>query len=219
MDISEFWIYGDSLSTGTHGDNGYLDALCAGLGIGRLRNFAVGSSGLTVHTPNSMVSVLQKQAEDAKLLASSPDMILIWHGSNDWYWGSPVGNFEDGAEDSFCASVRWTVTVLRERYPSARLIWATPIFRLERPDGCEKEGDAFRTGNKIGKRMGDYTAALREASLLFQFPLIEMGQYVNIHMQSEGYYLEDHVHPNANGYRNISRVLIRKIREFWDYTL
>lgn len=57
MKISDFWIYGDSLSDGTHGENAYLDELEREFVIERLRNFAVSASGLTEQTPGSMVSM------------------------------------------------------------------------------------------------------------------------------------------------------------------
>ena len=42
-----------------------------------------------------------------------------------------------------------------------------------------------------------------------------MNRQCHINAFNEGICLEDHVHPNAEGYRRISRVLIREIRRQW----
>lgn len=216
MSIRNLWIYGDSLSTGTHGENAYLDALKKEMDFENFRNFSVGSSGLTEHTPNSMVSILKKQLADLEPIPEKPDVIFIWHGSNDWYWGSSIGEVLLDDNASFAGAIRWVVENLRAMCPDALIIWATPIFRLEKPNESDNYGDAFLTPNKNGNMMGEYVEALRNASLLLHFPLIEMGQKVNIHMANEADYMEDHVHPNAKGYHKIARVLIRQIKEYWD---
>ena len=68
-------IYGDSISTGTHGEGGYEAMLKSSLSLEKVYNFAVGSSGLTRKTPGGMLEVLDKNPvpEDAELF-------LIWHG-------------------------------------------------------------------------------------------------------------------------------------------
>ena len=65
MKITDFCIYGDSLSDGTHGENAYLNEIKREFGIERLRNFAVSASGLTEQTPNSMVSIPTPKVTDA----------------------------------------------------------------------------------------------------------------------------------------------------------
>ena len=190
MSITSFWIYGDSLSDGSHGENAYLDDIIREFKIKRLRNFAVSSSGLTEQTPNSMVSILKRQLEEN--FASTPEtpqVIYIWHGSNDWYWGSDL--------ETFRRDVVWVTETLCARFPDALLLWATPIFRLEAPDQCPLRADGYVNPNKC------------------HFPLIDMNRQCHITAFNEQICLEDHVHPNAEGYRRISRVLIREIRQQW----
>ena len=88
-------IYGDSISTGAHGEGGYEAMLKSSLSLEKVYNFAVGSSGLTRKTPGGMLEVLDKNPvpEDAELF-------LIWHGSNDWYWGSRLEEFSHGIKEA-----------------------------------------------------------------------------------------------------------------------
>lgn len=212
--LERVWIYGDSLSTGTHGEGAYLEAFKREFHIKELHNFAVGSSGLSRVTPNGMLAVLDGQIRDRLWeTLEKPDLIFIWHGSNDWYWGTPIGSFRDEEGDSFFASVKTALTILLSKFPDTPVVWTAPIFRLEMPDGGNRRQDAFFLENKAGHTMYDYEKALEEASRRYHFPLIDTGRLVNIHSRNEEMFLEDHVHPNRAGYDKIEKVLIKGIRE------
>lgn len=165
-----------------------------------------------------MVSILRKQLENDFAGETEPEVILIWHGTNDWYWGSPLGSAGDMNDGSYDASVHYVTETLRARFPRALVVWATPIFRLEAPDGTSKCGDAFVTPNKNGDTLTDFVLVLQEASIRCHFPLIDVGRYVNIHMANEGEHLEDHVHPNESGYRRIARVLCSGLSQCLEMT-
>lgn len=213
--MKTLWIYGDSLSTGTHGENAYLTELIQELEIDSLRNFAVGSSGLCETTPNSMVSILKRQLEKNFSGETAPDFVLIWHGSNDWYWGSPLGSRAECAPGSYRGDIAFAVNVLRKQFPHAQIAWATPVFRLEKPDGGEAVGSAYETRNRLGLTLCDYADTLAEAAAHEHFPLIDVGAQAGLHAWNEIEFYEDHVHPNAAGYRRIGRVLTEEIRKCW----
>ena len=82
-----------------------------------------------------------------------------------------------------------------------------------KPDGCDRAGDAFLLANKAGHTLYDYEKALEETSRRYHFPLIDVGRTVNIHRYNEEDYLEDHVHPNRAGYERIGKILLRGIRK------
>ena len=208
MKIADFCIYGDSLSDGTHGENAYLNEIKREFGIERLRNFAISASGLTEQTPNSMVSILKRQMEEGfSFSPDTPQVIFIWHGSNDWYWGSDP--------ETFRRDVVWVTETLRSCFPDTLILWATPIFRLEAPYQCTLRADGYVNPNRNGHTLADFVQVLEDCSVRCHFPLINMHQQCHINAFNEEICLEDHVHPNAEGYRRISRVLIREIRRQW----
>ncbi|GLC82258.1 hypothetical protein LBYZC6_43720 [Lacrimispora brassicae] len=192
-------IYGDSISTINHGKGGYEGMLKQALALAEISNFSIGSSGLTRVTPKCMLEVLEQQQipEDA-------DLFLIWHGSNDWYWGSSM--------EEFSAAIRIAVDRLRAAAPGALLAWVTPIYRLEQPAGIAKVGEAYDLPNKVGCTMLDYYEELEHSAIKLGFPLIDMRRLCGIHRDNAQMYLEDKVHPNHDGYVRIGAVLEREIR-------
>lgn len=200
-------IYGDSLSTGTHGEGGYEAMLKESLGLLETFNLSVGSSSLSKGSPGCMADLLEEGR-----LPEACDIILVWHGSNDWYWGVPSGNQSDREPSTFYGAISYAINTLRREFPKARIIWVNPIYRMERPDGGELAGDAFQTPNKSGNTLGDYVDILERASLIHGFPVIDMRRLSGIHAYNAGYYLEDGVHPNKNGYVLIHSILDSEIR-------
>lgn len=207
MDRKEFKglklaIYGDSLSTGTHGEGGYEAKLKESLDLSETFNFAVGSSSLAKGSAGCMADLLEegRVPEDA-------DIILVWHGSNDWYWGTPPGNPVDINARTFYGAISYSIGRLRMLFPLARIVWVNPIYRLEKPDGGISSGSAYLTPNKIGYTLQDYANALEKASLIHGFPLIDMRRLAGIHEHNSNFYLEDGVHPNKKGYELIHRIL------------
>ena len=197
-------IYGDSISTGTHGEGGYEAMLKSSLSLKRVYNFAVGSSGLTRKTPGGMLEVLDKNP-----VPEDEELFLIWHGSNDWYWGSGMEEFSHGVKEA--------VNRLRAAAPTAELVWVTPIYRFECPDGMAQAGEAYELPNKNGYTMLDYYEELERSSKRLGFPLIDMRRLCGIHRDNAGIYLEDRGHPNRAGYQRIGAVLDREIQRFCIY--
>ena len=210
MDIrgSKLAIYGDSLSTGTHGEGGYEEKLKESLGLSETCNMAVGSSSLSKGPKGCMADLL----EEGKL-PEAADIIIVWHGSNDWYWGVPLGRQGDREPFTFYGAISYVIDTLRREFPKAMIVWVTPIYRMEKPDGGENAGDAFVTPNKTGRTLLDYAAAIERASLLHGFPVIDMRRLCGIHAHNAVYYLEDGVHPNKNGYVLIHSILESEIRK------
>lgn len=108
--VKKIVIYGDSLSTGTHGEGGYEGFLKKTFQA-EIVNYAVGSSGLSFASPNNAASILiepQNIPEDA-------DVVFMWHGTNDWYWGCPIGNIKDETPDTFYGAIKTAVRCIRKK--------------------------------------------------------------------------------------------------------
>ncbi len=202
-------IYGDSISTGTHGKGGYEAKLKQSLQLAQIYNYSIGSSGLSTSTPDSMVALIKK---DDKIPADA-DLVIIWHGTNDWYWGTQIGREGDTALNTFWGGIDYVVTRLRKKLPDARIVWGTPLYRWQAPHLTQRSGEAYALPNAVGYTLLDYANALEAASKRYGFNLIDFGRLTNIHKENESRYLEDRVHPNAEGYEVIHRIFYHEIQQ------
>lgn len=200
--MKKLLIYGDSLSSGTHGNGAYLKQLENNLKIS-LTNRSIGSSGLSVTTPNCMIEQIEKY-HDVKY-----DIILIWHGTNDWYWGTPM--------DLFTKSIEKVITILRERNPEAMIVWAGPLYRFETPNGTEAiHSEANFCKNKEGFTLSEYTNILEKKTKEFHVKWINIDASTQITQFNSDVFLEDKVHPNAKGYERIAKCLTKEIAPLLD---
>lgn len=200
-------IYGDSISTKEIGEGGYERFLKEQLQIPTIYNHAIGASGLTSTTPNNLSLLL----DNPETIHENAELIIIWHGTNDWYWGSDLGQDQDMACDSFIGAINIVVNRLRTASPNAVIVWLTPLSRLETPDQCSMSGDAWTTQNKIGLTLKDYDTAVREAGRRLCFPVIDMRVLSGFHMESAHIFQPDGVHPSACGCKRIASVLSNQI--------
>lgn len=193
-------IFGDSISTKNHGNGGYEEGLKEGLKLDKITNLAVGSSGLTMSTPNSMAERIKKSE-----ILEDTDFFLIWHGTNDWYWGSELSLFEQEMIQS--------VSSLRKLSPSAYIIWILPIYRREAADGCKTKGNAWVTRNKAGAVLKDYGEIIKKVSKRMKFDYLDISEFFTITEENAEVFLEDGVHPNEKGYERITEVLISQLNK------
>lgn len=204
--IKKIVIYGDSISTAEYGNGGYEAYLREGFGA-EVMNYSVCASGLSLGTPDNTLSILERD----ECLHGDADVVILWHGTNEWYWGSEIGR--PGSKDgtTFLGALDRAVGRIREKSPGAVLFILTPIYRYQAPDGCENAGPAYELKNKAGYTLTDYYNALREASVYYGVPLIDMRVLSGIHEGNYKEYLEDDVHPNEQGYKKIWKVLEQEI--------
>jgi len=203
-------IYGDSISTINHGDGGYIRHLEKSFPNATLYNHAIGSSGLSLSTPNSLVSLLENPIN----IHPEADLIILWHGTNDWYWGAPLGNALYDDSYTFLGALHHTLTKLNTLSPHAKILYLTPLYRNEMPYQCSKRGNAYRLKNMNGNTLKAYKEAIINAQKNHKFILLDLSNILGTTKITAYPYFEDLVHPNENGYKLISQSLIKTIKEF-----
>jgi len=206
-------IYGDSISTRNYPNGGYGQCLQQQLGLETVYNHAIGASALTDGTPNNLIRLL----DDESKLHADADLVIIWHGTNDWYWGAPVGDIAGGDlenEGTYVGALNHAIRKIRTAAPQAKLICMTPIWRYQAPDGCTAAAEAWSNPNKIGATLRDYCNALQEMSRLLCFPVVDLRTLTNFNEFNQPVYQPDLVHPSDAGHQVIADILCAFIRAY-----
>lgn len=206
-------IYGDSISTRNYGNGGYEQYIKHELGLDVIHNHAISASALTDGTPNNLIRLL----DDESMLHPDADLVVLWHGTNDWYWGAPVGNPMSGDlenESTYVGALNHAVRKIRAAAPQAKILCLTPLWRLQAPDGCETVAEAWINSNKIGATLRDYCHTLQEMSQLLCFPVLDMRSLTNFNEFNHPVYQPDMVHPSDAGYRVIADILCGFIKTY-----
>jgi len=134
----------------------------------------------------------------------TPDIILVYGGTNDYGRQFPLGTFSydsvNGYSDAqiaampngtFAEAYKAMLTRLQKTYPDAKIYCITPNF----------------TGGDMG-RLDTYVEVVKEACDFFGVQCIDIRS-VGINVFNKSSYLPDNLHPNANG----MLLLAEKIRK------
>ncbi|MBQ4575350.1 MAG: SGNH/GDSL hydrolase family protein [Clostridia bacterium] len=201
--ISKCVIYGDSISTTDFSRGGYQQLLKDHLNIGEMINYAVSASGTAPSTPNS---VYEKIIENEKI-EEDADLIIVWSGTNDWYWNVELGDIDNFSENTYCGAMRKCLLTLTERCETANIITMTPIARWQAPDGMTIDGDAHYYKNKAGHTLYEYSEMLEKLTAAIGIPMCDMRRLSGINIKNKDIYLRDNVHPSRLGYLRIAEII------------
>ena len=204
-------IYGDSISINEYVGGGWPQRVEARLDFKKVYNHAISASGLSRTTPNCTVQLL----DDEKNLHADADIVIIWHGTNDWYWGAPLGECESEDESTFAGAISASVRKLRLINPEVKLIWMTPIFRHQPPDQIVTDLEGWESKNSAGFTMKDYDAIIWEQSNRLCFPVIDLRRLTNFSMQNKDIYYRDIAHPSEKGFDLIADLIVRHLKQWY----
>ncbi len=200
-------LYGDSISA----ENDCSRLLQDRLHIGSIFNHAIGASGLSTHTPDNLTGLLEQK----EVLHPDADLIFLWHGTNDWYWGAPLGDPGDNTPETYYGALRYAVNFLRSASPRAKIISMTPLPRWQTPEGISPSAsplDGYFVRNAAGHTLAEYEAALLRRSRELCFPVVDLRTLMNLHPGNASLYLKDSIHPNLRGYDELTRIIAAQIR-------
>ena len=126
------------------------------------------------------------------------DIVVVFGGVNDYGHGdAPFGRIEDRTVDTFCGACHVLMRSLIERYPTATIVFMTPLNTLVAPK------------NKVGSPspLIDYVSAIRQIAESYSIPVLDLyatsGMNANISAQKEKM-MPDGIHPNDLGTERIA---------------
>ncbi len=195
-------IFGDSISTVNFSRGGFEEKLRCLLGAEKMINHAQNAAALTSGYPFSVCDTVNDTP-----VYEDVDVVIVWAGTNDWYYGVPLGEPDGRFSDNFCGSLRKTMLTVSERYPKALAFFVTPIYRFSEYDGQTSKFESFDTKNAADCTLYDYYKAAKEVSERVGFPVCDMRTASGINKANHTVYLRDGVHPTEFGYKRIANIL------------
>ena len=195
-------IYGDSISTTNFSAGGFQQTLCDLLGAEKMINLAENAAALSSGYPYSVYDKIMQEKSDDDV-----QLVILWAGTNDWYYGVPLGEYDSRLSTDFCGCLRGAVLKACELYPKSAVICVSPIYRYSEYDGQADKFQAFDTKNSAGYTLYDYYKAMQAVSERVGFPLCDMRTLSAINSANHKIYLRDGVHPTVLGYKRIANIL------------
>lgn len=135
------------------------------------------------------------------------DIVIVFGGTNDFGIGNaPLGNSQDDTPETFYGAVNLLMKGLKNKYPKAIIIFATPLHRV-----TENIPNQFS-----GAVLADYVNVIRKQAEKYGIHVLDLYSCVSLQPSEEYYkklFREDGVHPNDLGHNVIAEEVLRFLEE------
>ena len=133
------------------------------------------------------------------------EIVIVFGGTNDYGHGNaPFGEDSDRTPDTFCGAVHYLMQGLIKKYPTADIVFLTPIHR---------EGESVP--NMHGRILKDYVDEIKIAAEQYSIPVLDLFSMGGIYPELEGQreaWCPDGLHPNDAGNRKIANKIIAYLK-------
>ena len=180
------------------------DAVCYNHGISGTR---IARQQKPADPPSRMDLDFNLRAQD---MEPDADVVIVFGGTNDYGHGdAPMGTPADRTPDTFYGAMHSLVNTLLTRYPTAKLLFLTPLHRADETRTVTRDGESFTVTLK------EYVDVMREVLEFYGIPVLDLyangGMNPQIPAMRETY-VPDGLHPNAAGHRLLADRIIAHFR-------
>ncbi len=201
---------GDSLTEGSNLDKmenyqqySYPSVLKNILQAEEVYNLGIGGSSYGRYWDNAFVDRYREIPEDT-------DIIVVMGGTNDGFAASEkeLGTFEERKKRTFYGDVDELMRGLKENYPDAKIIFATPLPNVLH--------DYLRNQRDYLLPQSVYARAIKELAAQYQIDVVDLynSNLLDTHdAQVITNYMPDGVHANPEGYQVLAEHMARSIIE------
>lgn len=193
-------IFGDSISTTTHGEGGYVGLINEAHHFDHVQSCAISASGLTSLTPNHLQLQIDNHNHDIRRASH----VLIWHGTNDFYYHVPLQEFKDQLMSTYLS--------IKKINPSLQFLYLTPILRYQALEDEHQAINGFQSVNREGYTLIDIEKTIVAFTESMNLSVLIMRTSTPFHMDKIDHYYEDRVHPNKHGYHEIIKPIMNHYR-------
>ena len=169
--------------------------------------FNYGISGTRIarqHSVSDNRSFDQNFVDRSLRMNDEADFVVVFGGTNDYGHGdAPIGCFTDTADTTFYGAMHTLCKNLYERYPTATVLFMTPLHRLT-------ELSTLKTYQGRYATLKDYVDIIREVCEFYAIPVLDLysrsGMQPLIEKNRE-LYMKDGLHPTDAGAQRIAHML------------
>ena len=145
--------------------------------------------------------------EEINKINSTPDIISIYIGVNDWCLENPtpIGTFDGTETNTFYYYIKQAITTLQTKYPNSTLFFIT--FQ---PNAAFPNLTKWNEPNAIGKYYEEYNEVIRECCKYYSVPYYDDDYNGNDSVKNTAIsklYYTDGLHQNLIGSRHLAGVL------------
>ena len=194
-DNQNWYAIGDSITYA----NKYQPLVQAGLKINSVKTDAV---------PGRPIKLMADNITPENLKNS--DLITVFGGTNDYGSNKPLGTIKDDqGKDTFYGNLKNLIErIMADKPESATVVFFTPLKR-----GAFKNQPVYPNANTSGYKLEDYVRAEKKVCQTYSIPVIDLFSKSGLEIENIPKYTIDNLHPNDEGYKMISKVMIKELKK------
>ena len=208
MDLKGLTInfLGDSITEGhgtTDEKNVFHQIIKEKYGMEFASNYGVGGTRIA----RQIVPTREKTRYDmtfelrADIMDRNADAVVVFGGTNDYGHGdAPFGTEDSEDVYTFCGAVNSLISKLTADFPSAKIIFMTPIHRVNETNPSEPDS----------KTLEDYVNAIRNICKKRDIALIDLFE-INPLDPEDVNLVPDGLHPSDEGHRVMAQVIAEEL--------
>ena len=133
----------------------------------------------------------------AEVMDRNADAVVVFGGTNDYGHGDAIfGELDTEDAYTFCGAVNSLISKLKRKFPKARIVFMTPIHRLNETQPSQPDG----------KTLEDYVNAIREICEKRGVDVIDLFR-INPLDPSDKELVPDGLHPSDKGHSIMAEVI------------
>lgn len=197
---------GDSITEGVNTSEGkvYWNYLSEMLDLSVAEPY--GLAGSCISSSSDMGTGINPFVTRYKDIRKDADFIVVFGGTNDYGFNTPLGTEEDTSDISFYGALYEMLTGLKKEHPDAAIIFMTPLHRAGFGGF-----DYDRQRNDAGYSLYDYIDAIKIQCTKLEIPVIDTNTVYGLNPSDDDVkekYLTDGLHPNEDGHRILAERIV-----------